>query len=85
MFNVTITDEQLRSSKALFALVDNLRKYASDSVLSSKYPGTEEDVRLYWSNDDIITLQIYRTNRWIMECDYHRNGMISTFKPAGRW
>lgn len=85
MANVKILKEQLTDAKELFAFTDKLRKYLSDSVLCSEDPDTGEELKLYFEDDDTLKLEVYRRNRWVVECIYSRNGDISEFKPVRQW
>lgn len=85
MANIKVTKEQLKNARELFRLTDRLRKYLSDSVLCSEDPDTGEEIKLYFENQDIIRMEVYRRNRWVMECTYSRTGKISEFKPTKQW
>ena len=85
MANIKITKEQLHNARELFKLTDRLRKYLSDSILCSEDPDTGEEIKLYFDGPDDIRMEVYRRNRWIMECNYHRTGEISEFRPLRQW
>ena len=85
MANIKILKEQLNDSKEIFKLTDRLRKYISDPVLNSEDPDTGEEIKLYLEDENTIRMEVYRRNRWVMECTYNRDGSISEFKPVKRW
>ena len=85
MTNIKLLKEQLSSSSELFKLTDRLRKYISDPVLGAEDPDTGDDIKLFLEDDNTIRMEVYRRNRWIMECTYDRNGSISEFKPVRHW
>ena len=85
MITVSITSEQFKNAEEIFKITDKLKQYVSDKVIGSSDPLTGEEIRLiYEDNPDIITMQIYRRNRWIMECTYSRTGVISSFRPVSK-
>lgn len=85
MMNIKLTKAQLSNARELFAMTDRVRKYISDSVVASEDPDTGEAIQLYFEGNDNIRMEVYRRNRWIMECTYSRTGDISEFKPTKRW
>lgn len=85
MANIRLEREQLTDAYKLFSLTDKLRKYLSDSVLCSEDPDTGEELKLYFEDTNTLRLEVYRNNRWVVECTYTRDGTISEFRPVRRW
>ena len=82
---VKITKDQFQNSKELFKLTDRLRRYISDKTIESEDPDTGEKIELHFDDNDTTRVDVYRRNRWIMECKYYRNGTISDFQPVSKW
>ena len=82
---VKITKDQFKNSNELFKLTDRLRKYISDKTIESEDPDTGEKIELHFDDNDTTRVNVYRRNKWIMECIYYRNGTMSEFKPISRW
>lgn len=85
MANIKILKEQLNDSREIFKLTDRLRKYISDPVLNSEDPDTGEEIKLYLEDENTIRMEVYRRNRWVMECTYNRGQPVSKFRPVRQW
>lgn len=85
MANIKILKEQLNDSREIFKLTDRLRKYISDPVLNSEDPDTGEEIKLYIEDENTIRMEVYRRNRWVMECTYNRDQPVSEFRPVRQW